>query len=65
MVGVEKEFGWLAQSGINLSDAFIADDDEDDIWYAYVNYIANWVFNPNKRSSPMSFGEWMEKRIES
>lgn len=29
--GVEKEFGWLTQSGISLIDAFIADEDEDDM----------------------------------
>lgn len=63
--GVEMEFGWLAHSGINLSDAFIADDDEDDIWYAYVNYVANWAFNPDEGSSPVSFSEWVEKRWNS
>ena len=59
--GVEKEFGWLTQSGISLIDAFIADEDEDDMWFAYVNYVAYWAFNPDEGSSPMSFGEWTEK----
>ena len=42
---LESEFGWLAPSGISLMDCFIADDDEDDKWKAYLNYLVEWVFN--------------------
>jgi len=42
---LEKEFGWLEQSGIFLKDCFIADDDEDDKWKAYLNYLVEWAFN--------------------
>ncbi len=59
IVGIEKKFSWLTQSGINLFDAFVADDDEDDIWVAYVKYVANWCFDSkDEGSSPMSYKDW-------
>lgn len=42
---LEKEFGWLEQSNIFLKDCFISDDDEDDKWKAYLNYLVEWAFN--------------------
>lgn len=41
---LEREFGWLEQSGISMKDCFIADDDEDDKWKAYLNYLVEWAF---------------------
>lgn len=42
---LEHEFGWLEQSGINLRECFISDDDENDRWQAYLNYIVKWAFD--------------------
>lgn len=42
---LEREFGWLEQSDIFLKDCFIIDDDEDDKWKAYLNYLVNWAFD--------------------
>lgn len=42
---LEREFGWLEPSGISLKDCFISDDDEDDKWKSYLNYLVEWTFN--------------------
>ncbi|MCM1488873.1 MAG: hypothetical protein NC203_10960 [Firmicutes bacterium] len=41
---LEKEMGWLEQSQIFLKDAFITDEDECDVEQAYLNYLAEWIF---------------------
>ena len=57
--GVEWELGSLNDNGLVLEDAFIADDDETDKWYAYVNYVANWCFDSkDEGSSPMLYEDW-------
>lgn len=30
---------------IEVKDCFIVDDDEDDKWKAYLNYLVNWAFD--------------------
>lgn len=61
---LEKEFGWLEQSGISLKDCFIADDDEDDQQQAYLNYLVEWAFNHQgedlKGVQPISFDKFCE-----
>ena len=42
---LENEMGWLEQSQIFLENAFIADEDETDTEQAYLNYLADWIFN--------------------
>lgn len=42
---IENEFTRLKESGIKLTGAFIADDDEDEPYAAYINYVADWCFN--------------------
>lgn len=42
---LEQEFGRLKESGIKLNNAFIADEDEDYPYSAYINYIVDWCFN--------------------
>ena len=46
---LENEMGWLEQSQIFLGDAFIADEDETDAEQAYLNYLADWIFNHHRR----------------
>lgn len=57
---LEKEAGWLEQSGIFLKDAAIADDDAEDLKERYMVYLARFAFdhmsNPDVR--PMTYEEW-------
>lgn len=57
---LEKEAGWLEQSGIFLKDAAIADDDAEDPKERYMVYLAQFAFdhmsNPDVR--PMTYEEW-------
>lgn len=61
---LEKEFGWLEQSGITLKECFIADDDEDDNWQAYLNYLVQWAFSHRYDEfdgmSPSCYDEWYD-----
>ncbi len=61
---LESEIEWLVQKGIQMSDCFIADDDESDNWKAYINYLADWAFehqyDENEGASPLSYFEWKE-----
>ena len=61
---LEKEFGWLEESGIFLRDCFIADDDEDDKWQAYLNYLVDWAFNHQSEAfagmTPASYKEFLD-----
>ena len=42
--GLEKEFGWLSPSGINLEEAFISDEDDEVEFGRYINYVVQWAF---------------------
>lgn len=42
---LEKEFGRFKSSSIFLRDCFISDEDENDKWKAYLNYLVEWAFN--------------------
>lgn len=59
---LEQEMGWLEQSQIFLKEAFIADEDESDAEQAYLNYLAEWIFDCLRNSlyekGPVSFREW-------
>lgn len=58
---LQKEAGWLEQSGVYLKDAFILDDDDDE-WFRYINYLTEWAFSHNSEDfagmSPAGFEEW-------
>lgn len=59
---LEQEFGWLKDSGIKLNSAFIADDDEDEPYTAYINYVTDWCFNHSGddvvRKPLLSYYDW-------
>ena len=61
----ENEMGRLEQSQIFLSEAFIADEDETDAEQAYLNYLADWIFNHQgselRESGPVGFSEWKQQ----
>ncbi len=62
---LENEMGWLEQSQIFLEDAFIADEDETDAEQAYLNYLADWIFNHQgdelHESGLADFSEWKQQ----
>lgn len=57
---MEREAGWMEQSGIFLKDAAIVDDDAEDPKERYMVYLARFAFdhmsNPDVR--PMTYEEW-------
>lgn len=62
---IEREFGWLQQSGISLEQAVIIDTDCDD-WDRYLNYLFQWAFdNTGEESpeSPLSFNVWKARNL--
>ena len=61
--GLEKEFGWLSPSGINLEEAFISDEDDEVEFGRYINYVVRWAFKHAMDESEgddmlLSFAEW-------
>ena len=61
---LEREFGWLEQSGLFLDDWMIVDDDEDQRWARYTNYLIQWAFDHRDESfegnSPAAYNEWCD-----
>ena len=57
---LEREFGWLNESGIYLDDWALVDDDIK--WECYTKYLVNWAIAHNSDEyygmSPASFEEW-------
>ena len=62
---LEKESGWLAQSGIFITDAAIADADAADPKEAYLVYLARFAFEHlgDGDISPMSYEKWRSKYL--
>lgn len=62
---LKQEFGWLKDSGIKLNSAFIADDDEDEPYAAYINYVTDWCFNHSGddvvRKPLLSYYDWVKE----
>ena len=61
--GLEKEFGWLSPSGINLEEAFISDEDDEVEFGRYINYAVRWAFKHAMDESEgddmlLNFAEW-------
>lgn len=62
---IEREFGWLQQSGISLEQAVIIDTDCDD-WDRYLNYLFQWAFDNTSEEtpeSPLSFNVWKARNL--
>ena len=61
---VEKEMGWVNESGIYLGDAILVDHDSDSQWERYINYLCSWALSHNDEEyagmSPASFEEWRD-----
>ncbi len=62
---IEKEFGWLEQSGISLVEWLITDHDDECEWARYINYLISWAFEnsytEDTNISPLQFEEWKNK----
>lgn len=65
---LEKEFGWLEQSGISLKECFVVDEDAEDPWERYIGYLAQFAFDhsgdecTNGISEPMSYAVCFENQ---
>lgn len=62
---LEREFGWLDNSGIYLVDWFVSDHDDVERWARYIDYLVEWAFNHSGDdgcySSPVCYEEWCNK----
>lgn len=41
---LEREFGWLEQSGISLKKQHVFDVKDNTAWRRYINYLIEWAF---------------------
>lgn len=62
---LEREFGWLSQSGIRLREWLINDSDDEWAWARYMNYLIDWVMShyedyDREGQSPLSYQEWLK-----
>ena len=55
---VEREFGWLEQSGITLGNVVLADADDNDLWSRYLYYLMGWAMNHTYGDEPESPLSW-------
>lgn len=64
---IETEFGWLNESGINLRNCLIADEDDEIIWSQYINYLLEWALKYSEERfeglSPESYEQWREHNL--
>jgi len=61
---LEREFGWLQESGISLENAIIADDDEDSMWMRYLHHLIEWAMeklNSEEPENPLLWEQYKEK----
>ena len=57
----ENEMGWVGESGILVQNCMIADDDDEDDFARYRNYVALWALEmPDEGTSPLSYEEWLK-----
>lgn len=60
---VEKELGWVEESGISHGDMVILDYDSDSPHERYLNYLSNWIFDHHDEEfqgcSPAGYEQWL------
>lgn len=65
---LEEQMKLLKQSRIFLKEAFITDEDEDDEEYAYLNYLAESIFdcldNESCINGIVGFREWKRQKFQ-
>lgn len=61
---LEREFGWLEQSGITLREWLLSDEDDIERWARYIDYLIEWAFYHSDSmyadSSPACYDEWCD-----
>lgn len=59
---LEREFGWLEQSGISLDNWALVDYDVQ--WEQYLRYLVQWALNHHSDEyegmSPVCYDEWRD-----
>lgn len=59
---LEREFGWLEESGFALEGWAIADGDVQ--WERYLRYLVDWAINhssdEDEGKSPMTYKRWIK-----
>ena len=61
---VEREFGWLEQSGITLANIILADTGDSDLWCRYLYYLVEWAMNRTydyEPESPLSWEQYKKR----
>lgn len=61
---VEREFGWLEQSGITLANTVLADADDSDLWSRYLYYLMGWAMRhtyDDEPESPLSWEQYKKR----
>jgi hypothetical protein len=61
---LEREFGWLNESGIFLKEYLITDNDDEVRWSRYINYLIEWAMEHSSIEydgmSPVCYDEWCD-----
>lgn len=63
---LEREFGWMEQSGISLEDCALVDSDVR--WERYITYLVQWAINHSSPDyegmTPADFNGWCDCESE-
>lgn len=61
---VDRELGWVEESGISHGDMVILDCDSESTHERYLNYLSDWIFNHHgdefQGCSPASYEKWLD-----
>lgn len=59
---LEREAGWMEESGIYIDEAFISDYDSTEVWDRYIDYVTAWAFKNSAQKTEeeiMTFDQWL------
>lgn len=59
---LEREAGWMEESGIYIDEAFISDYDSTEVWDRYIDYVTAWAFKNSTQKTEekiMTFDQWL------
>ena len=63
---IPESEGLSHYEGIELEDAVLCDEDDDELWDQYHMYLAQWIMDNHdiscKGSSPRTYDQWLEQR---
>lgn len=55
---LEKKIGELKEDNIVLEDAFLSDEDNENLWGRYIHYLAEWVNSHSSEADGSSPSSW-------